>query len=215
MTARYLRLFLVVAWLAQGCAAQRPVPQPASQPAARDPDNVVVLLADPDGHVGRIIVSNSQGSQELDQPRAATEIADASRAPSAPSRMEQSQIARIFGEALAAQPSLPVRYMLYFDPGSTQLTAESRTLIPEVIRTIRERHSNDVSVVGHSDTTGNREYNYRLSLMRAQAVRQLIVDAGVDPSFLEITSHGKDNPLIPTGDNVAEPRNRRVEITVR
>jgi outer membrane protein OmpA-like peptidoglycan-associated protein len=108
-----------------------------------------------------------------------------------------------------------VHYLLYFDSNSTQLTAESRRLIPEVIRTIRERNSNDVSVVGHSDTTGNREYNYRLSLMRAQAVRQLLVDAGIDPSSLEITSHGKDNPLIPTGDGVAEPRNRRVEITVR
>jgi outer membrane protein OmpA-like peptidoglycan-associated protein len=88
-------------------------------------------------------------------------------------------------------------------------------LIPEVIRTIRERHSSDVSIVGHTDTMGNREYNYRLSLRRAQAVRQLLVDAGVDPSSFQITSHGKDNPLVPTGDGVAEPRNRRVEITVR
>jgi outer membrane protein OmpA-like peptidoglycan-associated protein len=37
----------------------------------------------------------------------------------------------------------------------------------------------------------------------------------VDPSIIDITSHGKDNPLIPTGDQVAEPRNRRVEVTVR
>ena len=38
---------------------------------------------------------------------------------------------------------------------------------------------------------------------------------GIDPSVLDITSHGKDNPLVPTGDQVPEPRNRRVEITVR
>ena len=38
---------------------------------------------------------------------------------------------------------------------------------------------------------------------------------GVDPSTLDISSHGKDNPLVPTGDQVSEPRNRRVEITVR
>ena len=214
MTTRYLKLLLVVAFLVQGCAAQPPVPQPAP-PAVKDPDNVFVLLADPDGHVGRIIVSNPQGSQELNQARAATEVAGANQGPSTPTEMDQSQITRIFGEALSAQPSPPARFILYFDPNSTQLTAESRGLIPEVIRTIRERNSNDVSVVGHSDTTGNREYNYRLSLTRAEAVRQLILDAGIDPASLEITSHGKDNPLIPTGDNVAEPRNRRVEITVR
>jgi outer membrane protein OmpA-like peptidoglycan-associated protein len=218
MTARILKLFLVVAFLAQGCSAGRPVPPPPPQPAApaaKEPDNVFVLLPDPDGHVGRLLVSNSRGSQELNQARAATEVAGPDQAPSAPFEMDQSQITRIFGEALAAQPTLPAHYILYFDSNSTQLTAESRRLIPEVIRTIRERHSNDVSVVGHSDTTGNREYNYRLSLMRAQAVRQLILDAGIDPSSLEVTSHGKDNPLIPTGDGVAEPRNRRVEITVR
>lgn len=218
MTARCWKLVLVAAFLAQGCAAERPVPPPAPQPAApavKDPDNVVVLLPDPDGHVGRIIISNPQGSRELTQAGAATAIVGANRAPDAPFQMDQTQLTRIFGEALAAQPSPPAHYLLYFDSNSTQLTAESRGLIPEVIRTIRERNSNDVSVVGHSDTTGNREYNLRLSLMRATAVSQLLVEAGINPSSLEVTSHGKDNPLVPTGDNIAEPRNRRVEITVR
>jgi outer membrane protein OmpA-like peptidoglycan-associated protein len=62
---------------------------------------------------------------------------------------------------------------------------------------------------------GDKSYNYRLSLMRAKAVAALLVAKGLDPSILEITSHGKDNPLVPTGDQVFEPRNRRVEVTVR
>jgi outer membrane protein OmpA-like peptidoglycan-associated protein len=215
MTARYLKLLpLVVAFLVRGCAAHRPVPQPAA-PAAKDPDNVFVLLADPDGHVGRIIVSNSQGSQELNQPMTATQVAGAGQAPSAPSQMDQSQITRIFGEALSAQPSLPAKYMLYFESNSAQLTARSLKEIPDVIRTIRERNSNDVSVVGHCDTTGSIKLNLALSLERAQTVSKLIIAAGIDPSSLEITSHGKDNPIIPTGDQVDEPRNRCVEITVR
>ncbi len=222
MTAPYVRLLLAAAFLAQGCSAARPVPEPVpapapppAAPAAKEPVGLVVLLPDPDGHVGRILVSNPHGSQELSQARAATEIAGPNQAPGAPSEMDQGQITRIFGEALAAQPPLPAHYILYFDPNSTRLTAESRRLLPEVIRAIRERNSTDVSIVGHTDRTGSREYNYRLSLMRAQAVRQLIVDAGIDPSSLEITSHGEENPLIPTPDGVAEPRNRRVEITVR
>jgi len=215
MTARYLKLLpLVVAFLVQGCAARRPVPPPAAPPA-KEPDNVFVLLADADGHVGRITVSNSKGSKELNQAMAATQVAGADQAPSVPAQMDQSQITRIFGEALSAQPSPPVRYTLYFDSNSAQLTADSLKQIPDVIRTIRERKSNDVSVVGHCDTTGNSEFNYKLSRTRAEAVSKLLVDAGIDLSSLEITSHGKDNPLIPTGDGVAEPRNRRVEITVR
>ncbi len=220
MTAPCVRLLLAAACLAQGCSAARPAPAPVqapapAAPAAKAPGGLVVLLPDPDGRVGRILVLNSQGSQELNRARAATEIAAPDQAPGTPFEMDQSRIARIFGEALAAQPPLPAHYLLYFDSGSTRLTAESRRLLPEVIRAIRERHSTDVSIVGHTDRTGSRESNYRLSLMRAETVHQLIVDAGIDAASLEVTSHGEENPLIPTPDGVAEPRNRRVEITVR
>jgi len=46
-------------------------------------------------------------------------------------------------------------------------------------------------------------------------VASILFGEGVDSSMLDISSHGKDNPLVPTGDQVSEPRNRRVEITVR
>ncbi len=218
MTARCPKVLLAVAFLAQGCSATGPVLEPAPQPAApaaKEPDNVVVLLPDPDGHVGQVLVSNSQGSQELTQARAATEVAGPKQAPRPPSEMAQSQLMRIFGEALSAQPPVPVHYTLYFYFGSAQMTATSRRLVPEVIRAIRERKSTYVSVDGHSDTVGTRMYNYGLSLRRAQAVRQLILNARIDPASLEIAAHGKDDPVIKTGDGVAEPRNRRVEITVR
>ena len=84
-----------------------------------------------------------------------------------------------------------------------------------MLKTIRDRVPVDISVVGHTDTVGEKEYNYALSLKRAKAVASILHEKGVDPSILDITSHGKDNPLVPTGDQVSEPRNRRVEITVR
>jgi outer membrane protein OmpA-like peptidoglycan-associated protein len=84
-----------------------------------------------------------------------------------------------------------------------------------VLETIRERAPVDISVVGHTDTVGKKEYNYGLSMKRAKAVASILVAKGIDPSVIDITSHGKDNPLVPTGDQVPEPRNRRVEITVR
>ena len=92
---------------------------------------------------------------------------------------------------------------------------ESLALLQKVLDTIRDRAPVDVSVVGHTDTVGKKEYNYALSMKRARAVASILVGKGVDPSILQITSHGKDNPLVPTGDQVPEPRNRRVEITVR
>jgi outer membrane protein OmpA-like peptidoglycan-associated protein len=46
-------------------------------------------------------------------------------------------------------------------------------------------------------------------------VRDLLVAEGIDPAMIQVTSHGEENPLVPTEDEVAEPRNRRVEVTVR
>jgi outer membrane protein OmpA-like peptidoglycan-associated protein len=73
----------------------------------------------------------------------------------------------------------------------------------------------DISVVGHTDTVGDKRYNYQLSLKRAMTVSALLTAKGVAPSIIDTASHGKDNPLVPTGDQVPEPRNRRVEVTVR
>ena len=204
----------ILALLPAGCARRRPVPAPPA-PAVEEAKNVFVLLADPDNRVGKITITNTAGAQELSQAGAATRVASGLSAPSSPFQMDQQEVARIFGDALAAQPSPPEHFILYFETNSTQLTAESRQLIAQIVRVIRERNSNDLSVVGHTDTTGDRVINDRLSMARAQAVGRLLVEAGVDPSALETTAHGKDNPLVPTGDGVAEPRNRRVEISVR
>ena len=73
----------------------------------------------------------------------------------------------------------------------------------------------EVAVVGHTDTTGTAANNYVLGLKRAELVRMLLVEAGVKESAIDVTSHGKADLLVHTADDVLEPRNRRVEITVR
>jgi outer membrane protein OmpA-like peptidoglycan-associated protein len=129
--------------------------------------------------------------------------------------MSRQEVEKIAGPALAALPKPPSKFILYFYHDSVDLTAESQALLQNVFATIRDRAPVDISVVGHTDTLGRKEYNYALSLKRAKAVAAILRENGVDPSILHITSHGKDNPLIRTRDQVPEPRNRRVEITVR
>jgi outer membrane protein OmpA-like peptidoglycan-associated protein len=177
--------------------------------------NTVVLQPDPDGKTGELVVSNRGGSQVLTQPGQATQIVDATAAPSTPTRAEDDQIAKTFGPALAALPEPPVRYVLYFQSASTTLTADSQKLVAEILANVKARQSTDLSIVGHSDRKGPRQLNYRLALDRALAVKSLLISKGVDPSIIEAESHGEDNPLIKTEDEVAEPRNRRVEVTVR
>lgn len=177
--------------------------------------NIVVLMPGPDGAVGRVEVTNPEGTQILTQARQATRVTGPKKSPLPPYSLPQKKIDRIFGRALAAQPEQPVTYILYFKSGSAELTEVSAELLPRIIETIKQRHSVDTSVVGHADTAGSEEYNYRLSHQRAEDVSRLLIKAGVDRDILEITSHGEKNQLVPTGDDTQEPRNRRVEVTVR
>ena len=177
--------------------------------------NLVVLLPDPDGKVGKIEVSNKAGTQLLTEPRQATEIKAADVSPTSPVSMKQEEVLKIFGDALSAQPDPPVSFLLYFQSGTTELTEESQRQISEILAAIEARRSKDISIVGHTDRVGSREANYQLGFQRADSIKTVLLSKGVDSSGIEVASHGEDNPLVQTEDEVAEPRNRRIEITVR
>jgi outer membrane protein OmpA-like peptidoglycan-associated protein len=204
---RSFLLSIAVLLLSAACATT-PKPPP---PPSRD---LVVLLPDEQGKTGAIVVSGAGVERRLDLPRQTVTI-EAGSPPGIPSVMPEREVQAIVGPALAALPMPPERFILYFEHDSTHLTAESKALLPSMLRTIHDRAPVDISVVGHTDTVGKNQYNYALSMKRAKAVAAILVWEGIDASILDITSHGKDNPLVPTGDQVSESRNRRVEVTVR
>ena len=207
MTRRSFVLPILLLLLAASCATP-PKPPP---PASRD---IIVLLPDDQGKTGALVVFNAGVERRLDQPGQSVTVEEGSP-PGLPVVIPRQEILAIAGPALAALPKPPARFILYFEHDSDKLTRESQALLQKVLDTIRDRAPVDISVVGHTDTVGKKEYNCTLSLKRANAVASILLGKGVDPSVLHITSHGKNNPLIPTGDQVPEPRNRRVEITVR
>ncbi|MDQ7833841.1 MAG: OmpA family protein [Humidesulfovibrio sp.] len=175
--------------------------------------NVVLLLPDPDGHVGSVVVSNAQGSQTLTQAGTATRIAPKA-APSAPEVLSAEEQAQLFGPAQRALPTKAVRYILYFLSDGVQLTPESKADLPKVLATAKERQSRDISVVGHASKAGEESFNIELSRRRAEAVRKMLVKDGLAPDIFDVTSHGSSNPLVESS-NPHEPKNRRVEITIR
>jgi outer membrane protein OmpA-like peptidoglycan-associated protein len=177
--------------------------------------NLIVLLPGPDGQVGQIVIENSGGTQTLTEPRQATEIRAADVSPTPPASMKEEEVFKEFGEALSALPEAPIRFLLHFINDTSKLTPESQRRIPEILRAIEARKSKDISITGHADRVGSRKDNQRLGLERAVSIKNLFVSRGVDPSGIEVVSHGEDDPLIKTEDNVPEPRNRRVEITIR
>jgi len=195
--------------LLAACAGPKPPPPPPTRPS------LFVLLAEPDGGVGQITVTNPSGSQVLTQSGQASAVRAADGAPGAAFVLDDAQIQQTFGRTLATLPPKPVHFILYFKGDSDDLTPESQALLPQCFRTVRDRRPADISIVGHTDTVADREYNYKLGLRRANKVADLLAAQGVDRASLEVASHGKDDLLVPTGDHVREPLNRRVEIIVR
>lgn len=158
------------------------------------------------------------GSQILDKPGYAVEVEDFNKPPIAPQPVEEKEITNIFGPALSMLPDPASRFILivlYFERDTTKLTHESKDLLAEVPRTIKNRKSNEVYVVGHTDLVGKEAYNAGLSSRRANYVRDLLVSSGIKPDTLFVSFYGKARPLVPTQDEIPEPRNRRVEVIVR
>jgi len=177
--------------------------------------NLIVLTPDAGGSVGAIKFNNEKGSVVLDEQGKAIVVKDRQTPPSVPMPISETETQSIFREALSARPLAPQLFLLYFVFGSNNLTAESNIQIDMILQTIKDRDSQDILVIGHTDSAGNPDYNLALSMQRASAVRDLFVSRGIKGEFIQISSHGEGNPLIPTGDNVSEARNRRVEVMVR
>jgi outer membrane protein OmpA-like peptidoglycan-associated protein len=175
----------------------------------------VVLLSDPEGHVGNLTVANDGGEVEMTQPAEATVISGKESRPGKPEILSEQQINAQFSIVLATLPTQPEHFLLYFQKGATALTAESEAMLPLILQSIADRNSENIGVVGHSDTAGDRESNLRLSKERALAVRQVLILKGVTEAHITSTSHGEENLLVKTGDNVPEAKNRRVEIIVK
>lgn len=151
----------------------------------------------------------------MNQHAEATVVSSRESRPGKPETMSESQIAAHFSEVLAILPAQPVYFLLYFQTGSTNLTPDSEALLPQILQAIQTRKSENISVIGHSDTAGDRDNNLQLSKERALAVSHILIREGVAREQIAITSHGEENPLVKTADNVAEPQNRRVEVVVK
>lgn len=176
---------------------------------------LIVLLPDSDTRaVGRASLSNSAGSVNLAAERDSV-IAIPARIPGPVTTMSEDEVQRVFGAALAALPPPARHFTLYFRFESNELTDESRALVPAILSLVRERSIPEVLVVGHTDTMGASKTNIGLGLNRATTVRTMLVQAGLNPSTVEVTSHGETDLLVKTSDETPEPRNRRVEISVR
>jgi len=177
-------------------------------------DDLYVLLPGKDGQSSGAVTVESGGKQAtLDQPYEAARVKEPGRVE--PGTVTPEQVQQAFGPALAAQPPRPVSFTLYFLENRDELTPESKPILTQVIAEIARFPAPEIVVIGHTDRVGPLARNDALSLQRAGRMRDELVKAGVDPARIRVEGRGEREPLVPTPDEVAEPRNRRVEINIR
>jgi outer membrane protein OmpA-like peptidoglycan-associated protein len=101
-----------------------------------------------------------------------------------------------------------------FDFDSADLKPKNRELLSRIAGILLVSKGYGLSVFGYTDDVGSAEYNQKLSERRADAVRNYLVHAGIDPVIVNTKGYGKTNPLVRGGTMEARAKNRRVEIAL-
>jgi len=99
-----------------------------------------------------------------------------------------------------------------FATGRSVLTPESDAVLDEVAASLLAQSDVRVEIGGHTDNTGSRATNARLSLERAQAVKAYLAQKGVAPGRMEVRGYGPDKPIATNATAEGRARNRRVEL---
>ncbi len=104
---------------------------------------------------------------------------------------------------------------LFFDTGKTELRADSKAQLDEMMKLLRAQASAKVFIVGHTDNVGAFEANQALSVGRAQAVVAALSAAGVDAKRLSAKGAANIAPLASNSSEDGRARNRRVEMVLQ
>ena len=99
-----------------------------------------------------------------------------------------------------------------FDFNKATIKPEYRELIEKLASATQENKNIKVSVVGHTDTAGSRNYNYALGGRRAEAVQKMLIEYGIPASQIVAVSSGEEDLAVPTPDNTPNAANRRVRV---
>jgi len=181
------------------------------------PPERIILLPDADGRATAVI------ARRADQPESsglvlARPYAQGSLQQGRQLKLDQADaqsVQREFGGLTAFMPPRPHVFTVNFGSNSNRLTPETEPALEQARQALAEFPAGEVIVIGHTDSVGSVERNDALSLERAEVVARLLIQKGVPASRIQRQGRGERDPLVPTADEVNEPRNRRVEIKIR
>lgn len=172
----------------------------------------IVLLPSEGNHASALVVRTDKGETELSAPYETAEVRNGTMVAKAVTPVE---VDKRYGPLIEAQPPRPHRYLIYFLPGGKALTPESKAQLETIRKELANLAAGELVVTGHTDRTGAKQANDRLSLVRARMVRNMLIRIGIPGRCISVAGRGERAPLVPTADGVPEPKNRRVEIKIR
>ena len=176
-------------------------------------NDLYVLLPGKDGKTGALIVDSEGKKQTLDTPYAAARVKNVGSVDGVKSSADE--VKQDFGPALEAQPKRPVSFFLYFLSDTDEFAPESKALVSQIFAEIARRPAPEIVIIGHTDRVGSAQYNDALSRRRAERCRDELLKLGIPKVRISVAGRGWREPEVPTAQDVSEPRNRRVEISVR
>ena len=153
----------------------------------------IVLLNNPDGTTGQVIVTGNKGEQVIDKAMFAVPM-DGSQVPEP---VSEEKLKADFGDAMSARPPLPESLVLHFQSNSTKLTKESSASLVKVIDRIASHPAAEVTIRGYTDTVGSTKVNQVLGLKRANVVADQLKARQIKLQSLEIESRGELALLVP------------------
>jgi len=174
-----------------------------------------IVLADNGKVHNAIIVSTDKGSVKLDKVGSFVDLSAKDKAPSKIKEMSKEEIKKRFGDVIISAPPKALSYMLYFKSNSLELTEKSKKLLDTVLKSIKDRSPCMVDIIGHTDTTGSKEQNIKVSLKRAKYISSMIKKMNIKVVSLSAKGYGEEDLLVKTADNVEEQKNRAVEIFIK
>ena len=156
-------------------------------------------------------------SVKLDDVPVEDKSAAAVTGPGGPGSGTQSSVAPVAADPAAGTAAGPanVARIIYFDYDSYIIKPQFQSLLEGHARFLKANNGRRVSIEGHTDERGGREYNLALGQRRSEAVRRALGLLGVTDGQIEAVSFGKEKPAAPGSDEAAWAQNRRAEIVYR
>jgi peptidoglycan-associated lipoprotein len=103
---------------------------------------------------------------------------------------------------------------VFFEYDKTDISSEGRQILERQAQWLRRYPNVTVTIEGHTDERGTREYNLALGERRAQAVKNVLSVLGVPAGRMQTISYGKERPAVPHSDDSSYAQNRRGVTTV-